>query len=142
MTSLPALMMSITVTPGFRSRRESATLSQRRLGVTVLGFYLETEKCLYTCDAFNWEKELGYEDIPLHPTPAGPQRVVGFAGLVDHGFTVLHGVYLVRPETFFQWAGTSIGQAPCVPNSHEHCLLHNKQIREGWCNLAACHMIL
>ena len=58
MTSLPALMMSITVTPGFRSRRESATLSQQHLGVTVLGFSLEAEKCLYTCDAFNWEKEL------------------------------------------------------------------------------------
>ena len=62
MTSLPALMMSITVKPGFRSRRESATLSQQCLGVTVLGFSLEEEKCLYTCDAFNWEKELGWED--------------------------------------------------------------------------------
>ena len=101
MTSLPALMMSITLTPGFRSRRESASLSQRRLGVTVLGFSLKTEKCLYTCDAFNWEKELGYEDVPLHPMPANQQRVVGFAGLVYHGFTVLHGVYLIRPETFF-----------------------------------------
>ena len=59
MTSLPALMMSITETPGFRSRRESATLSQRRLSITVMGFSLETEKCWYPCDAFNWEKELG-----------------------------------------------------------------------------------
>ena len=94
-------MMSITVTPVFRSRRESATPSQQGLGVTVLGFSLETEKGLYTCGAFNWEKNLGYEDVPLHSTQADPQRVVGFTWLVYHGFTVLHGVYFVRPQTLF-----------------------------------------